>query len=116
MPDKPTIEDGRPPPPGGLKSAPSMGQMSTGGYSRRGGDNLGAAMWALAGPQALVFALSALQAASALEICTNPLYVGLVGNTCTGLYAYSCAVGIISAIVVGFVVVSCFKIFQSEKF
>ena len=69
--DTVAIEEGRPNPPT-LKSAPSVGQMSQGGYSRRGGDDLGGAMWALAGPQALTFVASAIEAASAINICTNP--------------------------------------------
>ena len=77
------------------------GAQSVGGYSRRGGDDLGAAMWALAGPQALTFVLSCLQAASALNICNNPVYSPIVGQSCSGLYAYSCALGIVSAIIIG---------------
>jgi hypothetical protein len=68
----------------------SRGGVSIGVYSRRDGDGLTTAVYALSGPLLLTFLASILQSAASIVACTN-------STDCLGLRGYSVALGIVSA-------------------
>jgi hypothetical protein len=64
--------------------------ISIGAYSRKDGDDIETAVYALGGPLALLFLSSVLQAAASIDECS-------FRADCTQLYGYSVALGIVSA-------------------
>jgi len=64
--------------------------ISIGAYSRKDGDDLTQAVYALTGPLCLTFLSSTLQAAAAIQAC-HPT------GTCTGLSGYAVALGLVSS-------------------
>jgi len=72
----------------GLKRGQSG--ISLGAYSRKDGDDLTQAVYALAGPLALTFLASTIQAASSIDTCVRT-------SDCSGLQGYSVALGVVSS-------------------
>jgi len=70
--------------------------QSIGGYSRRDGDDLGDAVYALSGPLILLVLASLLQTSAAADNCQN--FLPSVNATCTNVMGYSLALGLISVI------------------
>ena len=84
--------------------------QSLGGYSRRDGDDLGDAVYALSGPLLLITAISLLHTSASIDTCVN--FLPIINATCTEINGYSVALGLISTIFLfGF-----FIIFSLEKY
>ena len=64
--------------------------ISVGAYSRKDGDDLEQAVYALAGPLFLMFLASSIQAAAAINFCSN------VALDCSDLNGFSVALGVVS--------------------
>ena len=84
--------------PSQARRRPSGAPSAAGAYSRRGGDDLAVAVWALGGPLTLTLMSSVLQAAATLTLCQSAAFATLGG--CTGLYGFGAALGIVSALLI----------------
>src|SRR4051812_2251983 len=75
--------------PAAARRRPSAAVSTTGSYSRRGGDDLSVAVWALGGPLTLTLMSSIIEAAAAINACTNPLLIAAKGSSgFVGLFGF----------------------------